>query len=286
MLRLFKSKLFILVLTTLVILIVMGVSTNQNSSVNQFGNVLSVILSPGQKFLSYCGQKMEGSFTFFNDIKAVKKENEELKARLDQLEKERIELEDYKVKNKELREALNLKDQFGDYVFLGANIIAKDPGNWFDVFNIDRGSKDGISSDYPVITSKGLVGKVTTPGLLSSKVIAIIDSDSTVSARISKTRDLVLVRGDLSLKDQGLCRMDYIPPDADIAVGDTIETSGVGGIFPKGIVIGKVKKVLQDNSVMTRYAVIEPAVDFKRLEEVLVLKEKVENKSSETGNVK
>lgn len=277
MLRLFKSKLFILLITSLIILIVMGVSTNQSSNVNHVGNILSVVLSPGQKFLTYCSQKVEGSLSFFNDIKEIKKENEELKIKVDQLEKERLELLDYKVKNKELKEALNLKDQFSEYDFLGANIIAKDAGNWFDIFTIDRGGKDGIDSDFPVITSKGLVGKVTVPGILSSKVITIIDSDSTVSARISKTRDLVLVRGDMTLKDQGLCRLDYIPPDADVSIGDTIETSGIGGIFPKGIIIGRVKQVMQVNSEMTRYAIIEPAVDFKRLEEVFVLKDKAAN---------
>lgn len=281
MLRLLKSKLFVLSAITVAIFIVMGVTLNQSSNVNQFSNILNVVLSPGQKLLSYTSQKIEGSFGFFVDIKSVRKENEELKAKVELLEKERLELLDYKVKNKELRDALNLKDQFSDYDFLGAYIIAKDPGNWFSVFNIDRGSKDGIKTNYPVITNKGLIGKVTVPGLVSSKVLTIIDSDSTVSARISKTRDLVVVRGDLSLKEQGLCRLDYIPPDADISIGDTIETSGIGGIFPKGIVIGKIKKVMQVNSETTKYAVIEPAVDFKRLEEVFILKDKAKDGNTE-----
>ena len=253
----------------------MGVSSNYSSNVNQFGNVLSVILSPVQKLFSFSGSKVEGSLSFFRDIKAVKQENEELKAKIDQLENERDDLLEFKAKNKDLRDALNLKDQFNDYDFLGANVIAKDPGNWFNIFTVDRGSKDGIGTDYPVITSKGLVGKVTVSGINSSKVISVIDSDSTVSARVAKTRDLVVVRGEMSLAEKGLCRMDYIH-DIDLAIGDTIETSGMGGIFPKGIVVGKVKQLMQATGELTRYAIIEPTVDFQRLEEVFVLKAKAQ----------
>lgn len=277
MLRIFKNKLFLLILFTMIIFIVMGVSSKQESKANWFGNAINITFSPLQKFFSFSGQKIDASLSFFKDISAVKKENQELKARIDQLEKDTKDLEEYKKKNKDLRDALNLKDQFHDYEFIGANIIAKDPGNWFNIFTIDIGRKDGIVNNCPVITSRGLVGSVYNSGVLSSKVITIIDMDSTVSARISKSREMVRVKGDITLKDEGLCRMDYISPEADVAVGDTIETSGMGGIFPKGIVIGKVKEVRQTNNELSRYAIIEPVVDFKRLEEVFVLKSKSNN---------
>ena len=147
-------------------------------------------------------------------------------------------------------------------------------GNWFEVFTINRGSKDGIEINSPVITAYGLVGRVSEVNLFTSKVVSIIDMDSTVAARVSSSRDVLIVRGDASLRSSGLCRMDYISPDVDIMPGDVIETSGLGGIYPKGIIIGQVKDVIRNEGQFDSYAVISPVVDFKRLEEVIVLKEK------------
>jgi len=274
LLRLFRNKLFLLILATVVVFIVMGISTSQDSKINWFGNAIDAAFSPVQKLISTVGRKVNSYMSLFSDMKSLKAENEELKIKVERLEKENGELAGYREKNKELREALNLKDQFKDYDSIGANVIAKDPGNWFNIFTVDRGKNDGISNNFPVITGKGLVGSVYSAGLFSSKVVTIIDMDSTVSGRISKTRDLVRVKGDINLKDQGLCRMDYISPDIDISVGDTVETSGLGGIFPKGIIIGRIKEIRQVNNELSRYAVIEPAVDFKRLEEVIILKSK------------
>jgi len=273
-LRFFKNKLFILLTITVAILIIMGLSARKNSKINSVSNVLTVVLSPFQEFINYIGDRVEGSAKYLQDIEALSQENEALKARINELEKEVKELSDYREKNKELKEALNIKDQFSDVEFLGANIIAKDMGNWFNTFTIDRGITDGVTVDSAVITKDGLVGRVISTDIFSSKIITIIDEDSTVSARVSKTRDLVFVKGDLELKNQGLCRLDNIFPDMDIAVGDTIETSGLGGIYPKGIIIGKVKEVRRKTNDLNRYAIIEPAVDFKRLEEVFVLENK------------
>ena len=284
MLRLFRSKLFVFILVILTILVVMGISSKPDSKMHYIGDVISVPLAPVQRFFSFIGDKIEGSVTFFKDTKAVKQENDQLKVKLDQLEAEKRNLLRYEEENKELREALNLKNQFNSYDSVGGNIIAKDMGNWFNIFTIDRGSEDGITSDSPVITSKGLVGSVTETWPLSSKVLSIIDADSTVSAMVSKSMDVVIVRGDLNLKNQGLCRMDYIPMGLDLEVGDTIETSGVGGIFPRGILIGKVEKVIQASNELNRYAIIKPAVDFKRLQEVFVLKSKTKN--MDTGSTK
>lgn len=285
MLRLFRSKWFIVSLVTIFILVIMGVSVNKNSRINWLNNLVSVPLTPVQTFFSSIGQKIDDGLSFFSDINAVRKENDDLKIRVNELEKQNRELASYKDKIDELRLALNLKAQFDDYTIVGANIIAIDPGNWFNIFKIDIGAKEGIKPDYPVVTgSKGLVGRIMTSDLTSSKVLTIIDEDSAVAGWISKSGGgHAVVRGDMLLKEQGLCRLDYIPLDVDVEVGDVIETSGLGGIYPKGIMIGKVIEVRKTNSEMNRYAIIEPAADFKRLEEVYVLKSRIEN--TETGSV-
>lgn len=271
MLNLLKNKLFLLIFFSLLLLVAIGVSSRNDSKVNKVDNVVSVVLAPIQNLFDTVGNWINSGSLYFKNIKAIKDENDTLKSKIDTLEKENRELGIYRQQNKELRDALNIKDQFKDYKFFGANITAKDAGNWFDIFVIDRGNKDGIANNMAVITSKGLVGKVLNADALSSKVISIIDPDSSVSARITKSRELVVVKGDITLRDEGLCRMDYIPVDVDIEIGDTVETSGIGGIYPKGILIGKIKEIRKTNSEVNRYAIIEPTVDFKRLEEVFVL---------------
>ncbi|MCX8129229.1 MAG: rod shape-determining protein MreC [Clostridia bacterium] len=282
MLRLFRNKLFVVILVTVTIFIIMGVTATPGSRLAYIGDAVSVPLSPFQSFFSFIGEKVEGSFTFFKDMKELKKENEELKTKVDELENERRNLLRYEKENKELRDALNLKNQFSNYESVGGNIIAKDVGNWFNIFTIDRGNSDGITDFSPVITSKGLVGCVNDTMPFTSKVLSIIDVDSTVSVLISKYSEMAIVRGDLKLKDEGFCRMDNIGDEIELSAGDTIETSGMGGIYPRGILVGRVKETRRDSGESRKYAVIEPAVDFKKLQEVFVLKSK--NKNTDIGS--
>lgn len=252
----------------------MGVSVNRNSKLRWLNNIISVPMAPAQKLLTSAGHAVEDGLSFFKDMDAVKKENEKLKSQVAELQIKNREMASLESKNEELRQALNLKQQFGNYKLLGANIIAIDPDNWFNIFKIDIGARDGVKNDYPVATgAKGLVGRVMSTDLTSSKVLTIIDEESAVSCWISKVGGgYAIVRGDLSLKEKGLCKMDHIPLEVDVEAGDVIETSGLGGVFPKGIVIGQVMEVRKTNSELDRYAIIQPAADFKRLEEVYVLK--------------
>lgn len=271
--RFLRSKVFVLIVITIVIFTIMGITASRNS--NSFlGNIISVPLAPVQKFFSLTAQKIDSFFLFLKDINDLKKENEDLKVRVAQLEKENGELQVYSEKNKELRDALQLKGQFDSYDLIGGNVIAKDPGNWFNIFKIDIGKKEGIIEGQTVITSSNsLVGRVLNSDYTTANIIAIIDEDSVVSGWISKPGGgHVIIRGDINLKDRGLCRMDYIPLDVDVTINDVIETSGLGGIYPKGILIGKVKEVRNVDDELNRYAVIEPAVNLKKLEEVFVLK--------------
>jgi len=272
--RLLKSKFFIIGLVAVVFLALAAVSSAEGSSVRAIGNIVSVPIAPLQRAISFMAEKVGGVFDYFKDVKQTKAQNEELQRKISELEQENRELERLKKENQELRDALNFLDEMENYEPIGCTIIAKDPGNWFEVFTINRGSKDGIEINAPVITAYGLVGRVSEVDLFTSRVTTIIDMDSTVAARVSRSRDIMVVRGDATLRNSGLCRMDYISPDVDIMPGDLIETSGLGGIYPKGIIIGEVKEIIHNEGQFDSYAIISPIVDFKRLEEVIVLKEK------------
>ncbi|MCX7774166.1 MAG: rod shape-determining protein MreC [Clostridia bacterium] len=272
--RIFANKIFILVVIAALLLTLAAVSYSEKSGANIIGNIVSVPAAPLQQAFTFMTGKVNDFFGYFEDVKATKAKNEQLNRKISELEQQILDNERLKKENKELRDALNFKNQYEEYDFIGCNIVAKDPGNWFDVFTINRGSKDNLYSDSPVITAYGLVGRVSKTDLLTSRVVSIIDLDSTVSARLSKSRDLIVVRGDVELRGKGLCRADYIPPNTDVMPGDMIETSGLGGIYPQGIIIGKVVKVVKNEGQYDSYAIIEPVVDFQRLEDVIVLKKK------------
>lgn len=269
-------------MVTIALLIVMGVSVNRNSKLNWLSNILSVPLKPVQGFFTLVGQKIDDKLSYFEGIDVLREENEALKEEIALLRAENREYSELKSENDELRRAFGLKGEFDDYTMIGANIIAMEPGNWYSVFKIDMGERDGISADFPVVTgSKGLVGRVLDTDSNTANIQTIIDEDSAISAWIAKAGGgHAIVRGDMELREDGLCKMVYIPIEVDVEVGDVIETSGIGGIYPKGIIIGEVIEVRKTSSELDRYAVIKPSADLKRLEAVFILKN---NNTGSTG---
>ena len=271
--NLVTNKLF-LAIAAFVLLVVLMVSTSSpGGGLNVLRNVVRVPLAPLQQAYTFLTGKAGGLVSDISNMGRALDENVTLRARIRDLENKNLELEELKRQNGEFRKLLNFKEQYADYGFLGGTIIGKDAGNWFDVFTIDRGIKDGLrqGKGYPVISADGLVGRVSNVELLSSDVISLIDMDSTVSVRVARTRDLLVVRGDITLKQEGLCRVDYIPPNADLVPGDVLETSGMGDVYPKGIRVGVVDRIIRNQGQFDAYAILKPAVDFKRLEEVEVL---------------
>ena len=279
----FKNRSLLVIIIMLILIVCIGLTLNPLSSVNWIGNLISIPFTSVEKLFSYAGQQIEEGVNLFSDVEKLRSENKVLKENIDRLNSERDEYQRLKTENDDLKNVLKMKDQLAGYEFEGANVIAKDAGNFFNIFLTDKGSTQGISYNMPVITSKGLVGKVSASQPFSSKIISIIEDGSSVSAIIKKTGDVVILKGDLKLAKEGLCRLEYIPSDVDLAQGDDIITSGLGGIYPKGITIGTVKEVRTGESDLDRYAIIEPAVDLKRLSQVVILKRSGPEISSEMG---
>lgn len=277
----FKSRALIVLVVTLVLIVVIGLTINPHNGVNWIGNIISVPFTSVEKVFAYAGQEVKAGVALFDDIEKLRSENKSLKDEIDKLNNERAEYVRLKTENENLKKALDLKDQLDGIEMVGANVIAKDSGNLFNIFIIDKGTANGISNNMPVITSKGLVGKVYSAQPFSSKVISIIEDGSSVSAVVSKSRDLVVVKGDLKLGKEGLCKLEYIPDNLDLTQGDIIETSGLGGTYPKGIIIGTVKEVRTSESDLKRYAIIEPAADLKRISQVVILKSEMYDIPSE-----
>lgn len=148
-------------------------------------------------------------------------------------------------------------------------IINKDVSNYNNVFVINVGKNDGIENNMTVISEKGLVGHIISVTDNTAKVQTIIDTSSTVSATLSTSRDNLICKG--TLEEKGMLKASYIPTDASLIQGDVVETSGMGGIYPKGIKIGTIKTIQNTKNIVDRTAIITPAVDFDKVETVLVI---------------
>lgn len=263
-------KVVITIVVIVFILVIQGLYARDVLGLDFLQKPLDYVVYPFEKVISYSRGEINNTKRYFKDIDELVRENEKLKREVNDLEKYISKILWLDEKNQELKKTLELKNSLKDHEFVGANVIAKGVSNWFEMFTVDRGSKDGVYKDSFVIFGSGLVGRVYRVRDNTCDVISILDKDSAVGARITKTRDLVLVKGDMKLKDKGLCRLEYIPVETEISVGDVIETSGIGEYFPKGIEIGKVKEIINSDDRIERYAIIEPSVDLKRVEEVLV----------------
>ena len=239
--------------------------------------VTSALVTPIQKGINGFGSWLSGLTDNFEDAVSLRKENEELQAMVDTLTEENTQLVQDKEELTRLRELLSLDEQYDDYEKVGARVIAKESGNWFQLFTIDKGSSDGIQKDCNVISGGGLVGIVTEVGPNWATVRSIIDDNSNVSAMVSTTSDQCIIAGDLRLIDEGsLNLVKLTDSDNKVHVGDKVVTSYISEKFLPGILIGYISELNNDSNNLTKSGYITPVVDFRHLQEVLVILQRKE----------
>lgn len=257
-------------IVTIIILILLIVLTNVDTTEKSyFDSLVSSITLPFQTTFTNIKNKLSGNNNFFVNMDELKKQNEELKAENKKLSEQLIEYNVVKSENDILKEKMNLTEKYVDYSTISADVINKDVSNYSSTLILNVGKKDGVSKGMNVIADKGLVGYITSVSEKTSKVQVIIDPASTVSCNISTTSESVICKGTLE-NNQNL-RVTYIPTNTDLIIGDSVETSGVGGIYKQGIHIGTIKEIITTVNSTDRYAVVESAVDFSKLNTVLVI---------------
>lgn len=267
-----KNKVVIFVITVIVICIMLSILGNSLGAGNPVSNTVGIVLSPFQKIITSTRRGLESVPHYFTDFKKLETENKELKEHLSDLESQLRDVERYKLENVRLRKLLDLQNGHPDYEIEMAQVLAYDPGNWFTSFTIDKGSLTGIEKMDPVITGEGIVGYVEEVGTTWSTVVTILEPGVTVGSMVSRSRDVGILEGDFELLEKGRCRLSYIPKSANIIKDDYIETSGLGGVYPKGLVIGMVEEIGLESHGLSQYAVIKPAADLSSLCEVVVIK--------------
>lgn len=225
------------------------------------------------KLLDFLSPVLKGMSAFLDGARSIlpfaslREENRLLRERINLLNRKIEELKTVTSDNDRLKELLNFRKTI-PFTTVPAQVIGRDPSNWSNSLILDKGLTEGVRRDKAVLSTKGLVGRVLEVGRYSSKVLLITDPNSKVGVMIQRNRQGGILAG----RPDGYCRMVYIALDSDVAPGDKVITAGFGAIFPKDILVGKVVRVDKEPGRLYKSAVVKPAEDLSRLEEVMCIR--------------
>jgi rod shape-determining protein MreC len=272
--NLLSNKPLLIAIFAVVILGILALASSGDRTLTWVESTAGSVVQPVQTFASNTsGAIIDFIRNLFNTTDADK-ENQQLKIRIAQLEQVETELEQVKSENMRLKELLNYAKTIGEDEFVTATVIGKNQGVWFNTFTLNAGRNQGVEKDMPVVNNSGLVGRVTDVGATWCKVRALIDGNMSVSCLVERTRDNGMIRGTISPdNDSGLLELYYLPTGSDLVPGDKIITNGIGGIYPKNIMLGTVIEVTRsaEGSASDHNAVVKASVDFTHLDEVMIL---------------
>lgn len=269
----FRNRAVLALLAAAVLILLMAISSVLFAGeASPLANAIGVIMTPFRAVASGISGMIGSAYMYAYEVEGLQAENQELRVRIAQMEEEVRQSKQALEENERLRELLNLSERRRDFSFVMAEIVSRDSSNWASSFTIGKGSADGIAPFDCVINEEGaFAGYVSEVGTNWSIVTTVIDSGLELGALIYRTRESAVAEGDFSLMSQGKLKLTYLPADTVLLNGDVILTSGVGGVYPKELVIGTVTKVVKDTAGMGDYAVIEPAADIEKLTQVFVI---------------
>jgi len=282
--RLFKHKIIVfLIIATIVALVIIGLFSKSDRGTSFVERGGGDVLTPVQSAATSTGGFFANIGNYFGSVKTLREENERLKNENVDLQKQILDMRGLESENTELRKMLDLLKKETRIDMIAASVSAKDPSNWVSSFKINRGENHGIEKNQPVVNSnRELVGQVSRVGDNWAEVITILDPQSSVGVMVERSKEIGILEGSSDLLWEGKCRLGYISRDTDIKHGDFIETSGLGGIFPKGLVIGMVTEVYDENATMSKAATIAPISNIGKLNEVFVITDYTETDLSES----
>ncbi|MGN0472624.1 MAG: rod shape-determining protein MreC [Lachnospiraceae bacterium] len=268
------SKYWLLILTCVCVLL-MVVTFMTNFTGGFLNNIGGYLFKPFQEGISEVGSFLTQKSDELKEMRVLMQENERLREENAALIAENIHLQQYKNELRELQDLLELAAAYEDYETTAARIIAKDTGNWYSSFLINKGTDDGIEVDMNVIADGGLVGRVSRVGANWARVTAIIDDASNVSSMVLSTYDNLIVSGGTELMfDNKLAFSQLLDREDLVMVGDKIVTSNISEKYLPGILIGHICQINMDANNLSKSGYITPVVDFEHLSEVLIIRQK------------
>lgn len=265
----------VVTIVAIILIIMIGMTSSERANITGVEKAIGNIISPIQKVFFNIGRHVSDFFGTIGNFGKIKGENKELKKKIAVLEEKNREYEDIIGKTDFLRKEALLKEKT-KYNIIDAQVIGKEPGNWFDRFLIDKGSKDGVKKGDTVIqgvevnnklVQEGVVGRIVDVGDNCSKVVSIVDESSNISFKILRTQEGGILSGNVDNKISGY----LFDNKADVTKGDKLFTSGLGEAYVEDLYIGKVKEVVKKEEDLMKRVVVTPAVNFKKIYRVHVI---------------
>lgn len=245
---------------------VLSISTNRRNPPYDPGRITLFLFSPFQETITHTINFIQGIWHHYFYLVTVAKQNDQLKKTLSITTERNHQLAEIELSNRRLRKLLNFQQNITNQV-VAAEVIGKDPSVWFKTIIIDKGRTDGIEKGFPVLIPEGIAGQVIEVAMRHSKVLLIIDPNSAVDALVQRTRSRGLIKGGIG----GKCLFKYVLRKHEIRVGDAVISSGLDGVYPKGLHIGNISGVIRRNAGIFQEVTVTPNVDFEKLEQVLVM---------------
>lgn len=266
-----RLKTCLKIILIIALFVCINYTNGTNRKVTFLEELFSDLINAPQKIYIHVKKYVEEDNLYFATVEDLKEENNMLKEKIEEMKVKIIEYENLQAENDVLRRHIKLSDLYPDYSVIVADIIVASANNWEYTYVINRGSKDGIKPNMAVIAEGGLVGYIESVTSDTAKVVSVLDAGNAISARIIRTRDTVVSKGNLALAENKQMKVINIPIGVSLVEGDKIETSGQGGIYPKGILIGKIKRFIQKSNPVENEAIVESFVDFDKLETVAII---------------
>lgn len=256
------------ILLLLAAVILMSLRVKERKGVDFFDALLLEFCSPFQKASTFVIKKIQGTLKEYLFLVHLREENEMLKKRIADLQMENHQMREMVLSNERLQRLLQFREKISP-AMIAAEVIGQDPTSWFKSITINKGEKDGIRKGMAVISPEGVIGQILKTAPRYSVVLLITDYNSAIDSVVRRTRAKAIVEG----RGENRCLLKYLLRAEDVVAGDRVVTSGLGGNFPKGLMIGEIEKVDKKGHGIFQYAELVPSVNFTKLEEVLIIKE-------------
>lgn len=270
---LLKSRHFLIVLIIICLTLILATFTRENSQ-GPLYTIAGTVITPFQNGVNRVGDALMNWASGFKNVQKLNTENEELRAKIEELTAQNNQLIQAQAELKRLEDLYELDQEYPEYTKVAASVISKDPGNWYSTFVINKGKADGLAVDMNVLAGSGLIGIITETGENWSTVRTIIDDASSISGMVASTSDTCVVSGNLSMMDSGKIEFSELKDrDEVVTEGTAIVTSNISTKYLTGLLIGYVAEVAEDSNHLTKSGTLIPAADFKNIREVLVIKE-------------
>ena len=265
------SRFFIGVAVVIVLCVLSALYSGVTGNPSPVTRIVSFVTTPVQRVATGISNFFSHGLSYFTDFDALQAENEELKRQIREMEQTVRDAELALEENAQLRQQAGQPERMRELTTINAEVIARNPGDWATTLTLDKGSNHGVELGDLVTTVDGMAGYVSELYSNTCEITTVIDVEMQCGALITRTRETAIAEGDYDLMADGNLRLSYLSEDTSVVIGDTVETSGRGGVFPKGVMTGTVESVLPESNGISYYAVIRPFVDVYTISSVSIV---------------